>query len=153
MRASIRRGMATLLAIACLAVAGCSTFKLEAPQLSVVRVELVKGDLMQQNLRVRLHVRNPNKRELSVSGISYEIEVAGEKFAHGESERDFVVPALGETEFDVAVTANAAAILLKLATGGMRSDALEYRLFGKVNLNSGLLRSLPFDQRGRVDLR
>ena len=150
----MKQSIAALLAAAVLAVAGCSTlgYKFETPQLTVVQVELVKGDLLQQNLRVRLHVRNPNRRELSVSGITYEIEVAGEKFAHGESERDFVVPALGETEFDVGVTANAAATLLKLATGGMRSDALDYRLFGKVNLKSGLLRSLPFEQRGSVNL-
>ena len=144
-----------LLAGLCLAVAGCSTlgYHLEAPQLSIVRVEMLKADLLQQNLRVRLHVRNPNRRELPVTSISYEIEVAGEKFAHGESERDFVVPAQGETEFDVNVTANAAATLLKLATGGLKADALEYRLFGTVTLASGLLRSLPFEQKGRVDLR
>ena len=147
--------LAGLLATSALALAGCSTlgYKLEAPQLSVVQVELVKGDLLQQNLRVRLHVRNPNRRELSVSGITYEIEVAGEKFAHGESERDFVVPALGETEFDVGVTANAAGVLLRLATGGIRSDAVDYRLVGTVKLKSGLLRSLPFEQRGKVNLR
>ena len=151
----MKRSIAALLASAALALAGCSTlgYKFETPQLTVVQVELVKGDLLQQNLRVRLHVRNPNRRELPVNGITYEIEVAGEKFAHGESERDFVVPALGETEFDVGVTANAAGVLLRLATGGIRSDAVDYRLVGKVNLKSGLLRSLPFEQRGTVKLR
>jgi LEA14-like dessication related protein len=150
----MKRILAALLAAAALAVAGCSTlgYKFEAPQLTVVQVQLVKGDLLQQNLRVRLHVRNPNRRELPVSSITYDLEVAGEKFAHGESERDFVVPALGETEFDVSVTANAAGVLLRLATGGVRGDALDYRLFGKVNLKSGLLRSLPFEQRGKVNL-
>jgi LEA14-like dessication related protein len=152
----MRRILAALLVAAMLEVVGCSAlgYKFETPQLSIVRVEFLKGDLLQQNLRVRLHVQNPNRRELPVSSITYEIEVAGEKFAHGESERDFVVPALGETEFDVGVTANAAGVLLKLATGGMgRRDALDYRLFGTVNLKSGLLRSLPFEQRGKVDLR
>ena len=151
----MKYSIAALLAAAVLAVAGCSAlgYRFETPQLTIVQVELVKGDLLQQNLRVRLHVRNPNRRELSVSGITYEIEVAGEKFAHGESERDFVVPALGETEFDVGVTANAAGVLLRLATGGIRSDAVDYRLVGKVNLKSGLLRSLPFEQRGTVKLR
>ena len=151
----MKNSIAVLLAAAVLAVAGCSAlgYKFETPQLTIVQVELVKGDLLQQNLRVRLHVRNPNRRELPVSGITYEIEVAGEKFAHGESERDFTVPALGETEFDVGVTANAAGVLLRLATGGIRSDAVDYRLVGKVNLKSGLLRSLPFEQRGKVNLR
>jgi LEA14-like dessication related protein len=148
--------LAALFATALSAFVGCSAlgYKFETPRLSIVRLELLKGDLLQQNLRVRLHVQNPNHRELPVSGITYEIEVAGEKFAYGESERDFVVPALGEAEFDVGVTANAAGVLLKLAAGGMgRRDALDYRLFGRVNLKSGLRRSLPFEQRGKIDLR
>ena len=44
-------------------------------------------------------------------------------------------------------------MLLKLATGGLtRGTALDYRLYGTVSLKSGLLRSLPFEQRGKVDL-
>jgi LEA14-like dessication related protein len=144
-----------LIAITLLAAAGCSAlgYKFDAPQLSVVKVELLKGDLMQQNLRMRMHVHNPNPRELPVRGISYEMEVAGEKLAHGETERDFVVPAMGDAEFDVGVTANAAGMLLKLATAAIHGEGIEYRLIGKVSLKSGLLRSLPFEQRGKVDLR
>ena len=84
-------------ALLLLPLAGCATLgrKLEAPQLTVARIELLKGDLLQQNLRVGLHVRNPNAVDLPVRGVTCEIEVAGERFAHGESERSFVVPAHG----------------------------------------------------------
>ncbi len=148
------RALVLPLAVALLA-AGCSTlgYKFEAPQLTIVGVEVLKLDLLQQELRVRMHVHNPNKRELPVSGISYEIEVAGDKFARGESERDFKVPAQGDADFDVTVTANAAATLLRYATSGSRSGTLEYRLVGKVSLSSGLLRTIPFEQKGRVALR
>lgn len=146
---SLRAGW---LAAGMLVLAGCGGYGLEKPELSVVGVDLLKGDLLQQNLRVRMHVQNPNPRALEVGGITYQIEVAGERLAYGESERDFVVPALGSADFDVSVTANAAGTLLKLVTGGMRSDALDYRLFGTVHLKSGLVRNLPFEQRGRLDL-
>ena len=58
---------------------------------------------------------------LPVRGITYEMEVAGEPFAHGESDKNFDVPALGSTEFDVSVTANAASALLRLASGGKQA--------------------------------
>jgi len=150
-----KRIHAAVLLLATVVLTGCSTlgYKFEAPALTIVGVEVLKLDLLQQSLRVRMHVHNPNKRELPVSGISYEIEVAGDRFARGESARDFTVPAQGDTEFDVNVTANAAATLLRYATSGSRSDTLEYRLVGKVSLSSGLLRTIPFEQKGRVALR
>jgi LEA14-like dessication related protein len=138
-----------------LPLAGCAALgpKLEKPELSVSHIELLKGDLLQQNLRVSLHVRNPNGVDLPVRGVTCDVEVAGERFAHGESEREFVVPARGEADFDVAVTANAAGAVLRILGGAKRGTTVEYRMAGKVELKSGLLRSLPFEQRGSVDLR
>ena len=144
-----------VLVAATVLLAACSSlgYKFQTPRLTIARVELVKGDLAQQNLRVRLHVQNPNGRDLPISNITYQIEVAGDAFAHGESERDFVVPANGETDFDVMVVVNAAGTVLKLATGGLRGDRLEYRIFGRVTLSSGMVRSLPFEQKGTIPLR
>jgi LEA14-like dessication related protein len=135
-------------------VAGCAIGpKFKEPHLQVVDLDLIKGDLLRQELRVRMRVQNPNNRELPVRGIEYQVQLGGEAFAHGESERDFVVPANGETEFDVSVTANAAAALLKLLASNRKLDNVEYRITGKVSLARGLLRSIPFDQLGTVNLR
>ena len=48
-----------------LVLSSCSLFvpKLQTPRLSVVGVELQKGALWQQKLKVRMHVDNPNDRE------------------------------------------------------------------------------------------
>jgi len=143
--------------VACLALAlaaGCvvgPSFK--EPHLDVVNVQMLKGDLLRQELRVRMRVQNPNDRELPVRGVDYEVQLAGEAFAHGQSERDFVVPANGETEFDVSVTANAAAAVLRLLGSGGKLDAVEYRITGKVMLAKGMLRNIPFDQKGQFKLR
>lgn len=134
-------------------LAGCAYSHLEKPKLEVLDVQLLKGDLLQQQLKLRMRVQNPNDRELPVRGITYELAVAGEAFAHGESERDFVVPALGSAEFDVNVTANAATALLKILGGGRRLESVDYRLTGKVALSSGMLRSIPFDETGKIHLR
>jgi LEA14-like dessication related protein len=88
---------------------------------------------------------------LPVRSINYEVELAGRAFAHGDSQGDFVVPAMGETEFDVHVTANAAGALMRLLTDASGGDP-EYRISGKVQLSSGLLRSIPFDHTGTLRL-
>lgn len=136
------------------AIAGCSGMvpKLERPELQVVGVELQRGDLFSQQLRVRMRVTNPNDRVLPVRSITYQVELAGEPFAQGESERNFEVPALGSTEFDVGMTANVAGVLLRMLGGGNR-QTMDYRLTGKVQLASGVLRSIPFEEKGSLDLR
>ena len=139
---------------ALLAVAGCSLFvpKLEAPHLSVVGVELQKGALWQQKLKVRMHVDNPNDRELPIKGITYTLDVNGQEFAHGESAAAFVVPSLGEAEFDMNMTANMAGTIISLLSHGTDAN-VEYHLTGKISLSKGLLRSVPFDQHGKFRLQ
>ena len=63
-----------------LTLAGCSLFvpKLQTPRLSVVGVELQKGAIWQQKLKVRMHVENPNDRELPIKGITYTLDVNGQ---------------------------------------------------------------------------
>ncbi len=138
-------------------LAGCSLFvpKLEAPQLSIVSVNLLKSDLWEQRLKVRMRVQNPNNRILPVKGISYTMDLAGQEFASGVSGASFVVPADGEAEFDMNVTANMAGALFKLfgRGGDASADRIEYRIRGKVSLSEGLLRNVPFEQRGTFKLQ
>jgi LEA14-like dessication related protein len=135
---------------------GCALApRLTPPTLTVLDVQLQGSDLWAQHLRVRMHVHNPNERALPVKSISYALEVEGEALATGESAASFVVPAQGEAEFDMNVTTNLAGTLLKLlgrGSGGL-SQPVAYRLSGKVTLSSGLLRSLPFDERGEFKLQ
>ncbi|MEJ0098916.1 MAG: LEA type 2 family protein [Pseudomonadota bacterium] len=143
---------AAVLMTSFLLLLGCAYSHLEQPTLTVIDVNLLKGDLFRQQLRVRMRVENPNDVALPVQSISYEVELAGNAFAHGESAGDFIVPAKGGTEFDVNVTANAAAAVLQmLGKGGQ--DNLQYRIFGKVHLSSGILRNVPFDHTGTFRLR
>jgi len=141
---------------AAMLLAGCVlTPKFTPPRLSIVNVQLEGGDLWEQRLKVRLHVENPNNRALPVKGLEYTLEVAGQPLARGASAASFVVPAMGESEFDTNVTTNLAGTLLKLL--GRGPDALgqsvDYHLTGKVSLSAGLLRSIPFDERGSVRLQ
>ena len=135
-------------------LAGCAAIpKLEAPKLSVVSMKLQSADIFSQRLQLRMRVLNPNTRELPIKGINYRIEVNDAQLAQGATEAAFVVPAMGEAEFDVQVTANLAGALAKFLLRGGNSETLDYRLIGSVSLSSGLLRRIPFDERGSVKLK
>jgi LEA14-like dessication related protein len=140
--------------LAVLGLSGCSLFvpKLEAPRLSIVSVEFLKGALWEQKLRVRLHVENPNDRVLPVKGITYTLDVNGQEFAHGESAASFVVPPRGDAEFDMNMTANMAGTIISLLSHGSEAS-VEYHLAGKISLSEGLWRSIPFEQRGSFKLQ
>lgn len=140
-----------------LVLGGCAVFapRLETPRLSIVGVEIMKSDFREQRLRVRLRVQNPNDRMLPVKGLAFSLELQGEDFARGVSAQRFEVPAFGEAEFDMNVTANAAATLLRLLGRGeeFSGETVAYRLTGKLSLESGLLRSIPFTEEGSFRLR
>ena len=141
---------------ASLLLSGCSLFvpKLETPKLSVVNVELQKSALWEQRLKVRMRVVNPNDRPIPVKGLTCALELQGQELAHGVSGAAFNVPAFGEAEFDMNMTANMASALLRLlGRGEPLGEQVEYRVKGRISLSEGLLRSIPFEDRGTFKLR
>ncbi|HKT71572.1 MAG TPA: LEA type 2 family protein [Steroidobacteraceae bacterium] len=137
-------------------LSGCSLFvpKLESPRLSVVNVEWLKSDLWEQRLKVRMLVQNPNDRPFPVKGIAYTLDVDGQELAHGVSGASFVVPAMGEAEFDVSVVANMAGTLINLlGRRDPRGEQMDYRLAGKISLSEGWMRTIAFEQKGTFRLQ
>lgn len=72
----------------------------------MVGVTLVKGDLLQQRFKARMRVTNPNDREIAVRSVAYTLEIGGEELGRGLAGSAFGIPALGEAEFDMDVTAD-----------------------------------------------
>jgi LEA14-like dessication related protein len=139
-----------------LALGGCSLFvpKLETPQLSVINVEMLKSDLWEQRMKVRMRVVNPNDRPIPVKGLTVALEVQGQELAHGVSAAAFNVPSLGEAEFDMNMTANMAGALIGLlGNHGSMADSVDYRLTGKISLSEGIMRSIPFEDHGTFSLK
>jgi len=138
-----------------LVLAGCASLgsRLESPRVSVVGIRALKADLFEQRLEVRLRVENPNALDIPVRGLDVNVELADEPFAQGTSAREFTVPAHGEAELDMLVTAHAATALLRIATAGREErEQVGYRLSGKLSTRLGLLRSIPFEETGTLPL-
>jgi LEA14-like dessication related protein len=121
----------------------------EQPILSVVGIQLVGGNLLQQNFLVKFNVQNPNDRALPVAGLHAELNVLGERVASGVVDRAFAVPAHGSSEFDMTISANLAMVLFKLKTNRDKgSDDIDYELTGAASIDLPFLREVPFRQRG-----
>ena len=139
-----------------LALAACSVLapKFNRPNVTVVSIELRSGNLLQQNFALKLNIQNPNDRTLPVSGMHVELNVGGEQIASGVSDHAVVVPAHGDTDFDMTIKANVALALLKLADKmNQHSNSIDYDLTGAASVDLPFLRDLPFHQTGTFPLQ
>ena len=139
-----------LLLILLLCTAACAA-KFERPNLTVVGIDMKSGNLLQQTFLVKFQIQNPNDRELPVSGLHAELNVGGEQIASGVSNRAFVVPAHGQSEFDMTITANMALAMLKLAN--QHADSIDYEVTGAASLDLPFMHDLPFHQNGSFPLK
>lgn len=90
-------------------LAGCSTWVTGAfkdPDVQLVKVDVVKARLLEQQFVLRFRVDNPNWASLPIRGLDYEVFLNDIRLAKGESGKWFTVPARGREEFDVLVTTN-----------------------------------------------
>jgi len=136
--------------------AGCSTLgeNLETPELSLVGIQMLSTDIFAQKFKVRVLVKNPNEMELRVTGIDYKILLMGDSFADGVSSDQFLLPARGEAEFDMVVTTNFVSSFGRLLSrvGGSKLEDLNYEITGKVLVDKGMIRKIPFSHAGTVDV-
>jgi LEA14-like dessication related protein len=142
-----------LLLLLCM-LSACVSLKFSSPKISVVSVGMMSADVFSQQFRIRLHVQNPNAVELPIKEIEYQLFLQGDSFAEGVTDQPFVVPALGEAEFDAVVRTNFMSSIGRLLSKLNISDEgkIQYAFVGTVQLNKGLLRKLPFNEQGTVDL-
>jgi LEA14-like dessication related protein len=149
MKRSFRAALCTL----ALFVAACALGpKVEVPRLTLVRVAMTSADIFNQQFMVRVHVQNPNDRELPIRGIDYKLFLEGDSFAEGVSDKPFVVPALGETEFDMVVRTNFVSGIGRLMSRLNGREQVQYVVEGKVLTDISMAKKIPFQETGTVSL-
>jgi LEA14-like dessication related protein len=135
----------------CLWLIGCSTLGLQKPQVSLVDIHPAASTLLEQNFDVTLRLQNPNTLPLSASGLSFDLNVAGNRLASGLSNQAIAVPALGEAEITVRVHTSTLSWLKQLGKAVNGSGKLDYQLQGRLEGLQGVA-SLPFSSSGEWKL-
>jgi LEA14-like dessication related protein len=88
-------------------LAGCSSpGKLKSPDITLLKVEVVRAKLLEQQFTLRFRIDNPNSFSLPVSQLEYLVNLNGVKLAEGDAEVSLSVPAHGHRTFSVPVRTN-----------------------------------------------
>lgn len=135
-------------------LSGCSTLrpKLEPLRLTIVTVGMTSPDLFSQQFMVRLHIDNPNDREIHIKGIDYKLFLQGDSFSDGMYSTPFTLPAKGESEFDMTVRTNFMSSTGRLVSRLNGGNKVQYLMEGKLFTDISLLKKIPFRESGTVDL-
>ena len=143
-------------AVGAFLVAACATLAphFATPRLSLTGIELLGGNLFQQDFRLGLRIDNPNSGALPIERVRARLRLGGQQVATGTSMQAFVVPPHGAARFQMTVNANLAAGIAELARRlGRPNASIPYELDGVVRLDLPLFHSLPFHERGTLPLR
>lgn len=142
--ASRRRVLHAGIALAALAFAGCSTLRMKQPTVTLADVEIQEFGLLEQRMGFRLRVLNPNRRELTIDGVSFEIEVNGREFAKGVSNKSVTVSGLSEGMLDLSAVTTLGDMLRQLGELARNGrDSVEYRIHG--HFHGGGMDGVPFE--------
>jgi LEA14-like dessication related protein len=98
-----------------------------------------------------LRVQNPNDVELRINGLSVEVELNGQPFITGLSDKGVTVPRFGEAVLEVMATStlgSALKQLRELQKGGR--ERIDYRIVGRLNLSG--IGTVPFERRGDLQM-
>jgi LEA14-like dessication related protein len=152
----MNRVLARLLVVVALLItaSSCSSLRpdLEAPRVALVHVAMTSVDIFNQQFLVRVNVQNPNDRELKIKGLDYKLFLEGDSFAEGEVNKPFVIPAEGETDFDMTVRTNFVSGIGRLLSRLNGRTQVNYVVEGKLFTDIRFLKKIPFQETGSVNL-
>jgi LEA14-like dessication related protein len=134
-----------------LLIGGCTGMGLRTPSVTLAGIEVVEAGLFEQRLAIKLRVMNPNNAEIPIHGLTFEVELNGEPFAKGVSDKAVTVPRLGEAVLEVTAVTGFAGVIRQiqgLARGNI--DAISYRIKGRLMTSASY--GLDFDEPGRLEM-
>ena len=142
---------------ACLGMlAGCASTGplIDSPKVSLRNVEVRDVDLKSQTFVLDFDVTNPNPFPLPIERVTYGVELDGYRFANGQTQGEFTVPAASDGSFAISVELNlmrtAPALFFIVREGVYRE--IPYELSGEFDLDIPLTQPIGFRTEGQIQL-
>ncbi len=127
---------------------------LSPPNVALQNVQILRVDFSKQTFLLSFDVANPNSFALPVKSVGYGVKLDGQRFASGETESDFTVPANGSTQFAISVDLNllqTAPQLLSIVRDAARGE-IPYELEGEFAVNIPFAPPLRYASAGTIQL-
>ena len=143
-----------LLMMLLIGLAGCAGMGHREGDVKVTlsSLQLLESTLLEQRYLFRLRLQNRSPSTLSVSGMSFDVELNGREFASGVSNQQVSVPGFGEAIVEVEVSSSLFEIIRQIQSLQQRErKAFDYQISGRVHIGNGIF-SLPFKETGVIDL-
>ncbi|HEY9149391.1 MAG: LEA type 2 family protein [Gammaproteobacteria bacterium] len=126
--------------------------KPQAPRVSLVSVQLISMELLEQRYGLTLRIQNPNDFALNIQGLDFEVELNRMPFASGVAGHHVAVPAFGEALMQVEVSSSVWSLARQLREmGEARQEEFHYRIHGRMSLGRRLT-AIPFESAGTIPL-
>jgi LEA14-like dessication related protein len=154
-RISCARSSVLPVLVALALAAGCSSSTgLEPPTLTLTDLAVVDATLFETTLDVAVRISNDNPEPLLVDGVVVKLELGGRGVGKGSSPEPVEIPRFGSALRRLEIHLNNLAVASRLRSI-LESSTVDWGLAGKVWVvsSSGRVRALPFESRGRLDLR
>lgn len=142
---------ATILLSAC---AGTGTI-IDAPSVDLTSVELTSVNIRRQTFLLSFDIDNPNPFPLPIKYFDYKIIFDDEKFAEGQTQGSFTVPANSMDSFAISVDLDflgSATHWKSLMSGGLREN-IAYELQGRLAVDIPLVKPMMFSNSGVINMR
>lgn len=152
MRVSLRLFVLLLVS---LVLAGCATMKpgYEPPGVTLSDFRLLPAEGLVPRFLIGLRITNPNNSPLDLRGLSYDVEIEGNKLINGVAGQLAEIPPYGESEIELRAGVDVlggARILRELMSDAGR-DTMRYRLRTRLDVG-GQLRPLTLEDSGELSL-
>ena len=140
---------------------GCATLSgADAPNVQVVGLEPLPSEGLEIRFALKLRVQNPNESPLSYNGMSVSLDIDGRGLASGVSNDSGQIPRFSDEVLTIPVSISAFSIARQLFAQTRKSQnansaitqAISYRLRGKLGAPQGSFRSTRFSSSGELDL-
>ncbi len=121
-------------------------------KVTISSLHLLESTLLEQRYLFKLRLQNRSQSALTVSGMSFDVELNGREFASGVSNQQVSVAAFGEALVEVRVSSSLFEIIRQIQSmQGREHKALAYKISGRVHIGNGFF-NVPFKETGVIDL-
>jgi LEA14-like dessication related protein len=147
--------LSLLLPMTLLCVTACATAPsdIEPPKIGITNITPKDLAIFEQVFDVQIRIQNRNDQELGIDGLRFDIELNDKEFGNGMSGQQVKIPRFGSEVVNVEVITGLGSFLRQfqeLNNSGV--GKLRYRLKGTAFVVSPSRFTLPFDEKGEVDL-